>query len=274
MPDNYEHTEATRKLFKKSMEKFIKKLHTKIDSTVKKTGSRYHRSDFSHDPRVQSMDHLAKNANKWFLKLIENQDAKMITRWHQIHDAGVYAKEGDIVNGHRLTQEMINKAKEAYKGMMDGKKPDMRKFRWTAKSGPNMSPNIPKGLKSPFWKSFKSAFSFKNLNKAGKSGGKWGAIISSVITIPKNTYLVYRKKRNVKHALGNVAKDISDGFITGYISSVVGYSTGVAMGILVTTPAGWGPVLVIVTVITTSAAAGYGSHKLVCKVWEYVPIRS
>jgi len=74
---NKEHVKATEKLVKNTQQ-FMEDLHKTIDSTFDKVGSKWHRSDFSHDPRVQSMDHLAKNANKWFLKLIENQDAKML----------------------------------------------------------------------------------------------------------------------------------------------------------------------------------------------------
>lgn len=274
--DHKDHVEATEKLVKKKMKKLMKKLHKKIDSTSQTVGGRAHRSDFSHDPRLQAMDHLAKNPEKWFLKLIKNRDVKVITQLHQIQDAGsLYVKPGDIVNGHPLTQEMIDKAKIAVEGMKKGKKPDLRSFRWTQKAGPKMAKSIPKGVKGPLGQSLKSALSLKNLYKAFKGGALFGAIFSSVITIPKNYYyVVIRKKKTLKHALGNIAKDISDGGISGGVSSVVGYATAEGLALIITTTATGGTALVAVAVVAASGAAGYATHKAVTKVWEYIPIKS
>ncbi len=262
-----EHLDAMKNLdvVKKYGEKAIEKIHQTIDRTANSRGSYWHRSDFSHDPRVVGVEVASDNPEKWFANFNKINDAKLIARFHQIQDAAV-SQPGQIINGHELTPEMIAKAKEAVEGMNNGIQPDLRGFGWTGQNGPTMAPG---SQINNITQNIKAGLTLDKLGKAGKSGGLIGAGIAGGISIGMNGYAIYKNEKTWKEAGISTLKDTSRGGVAGVAGSVAGYAAQVIVtGLLVSNPGGWAIAATIAASTVASIGGGAAATVAYNKVWN------
>jgi hypothetical protein len=276
-----DHKELLNKVLNKDdaekTRQFIKEINTRIDSTSNNRGPHWHRSDFSHDPRVQGLKVASDNPETWWKNFLKIEDAKTITKLHQIQDVAV-SQPGQIVNGHKVTPEMISRAKVAVEKMRNGIKPDLKEFPWVSKNGPNMAPAGSKAGSSSngvgnITQTLKSSLTIDKLHKAGKGGGIVGAGISGVVSIVKNGRAIYKNEKTWKDAGLNTLRDTGGGAVTGYVASIAGYAGQVAaIAVLGSNPVGWVAITATVgTSVVCSFAAGVGANKIYNKVCNGTP---
>jgi hypothetical protein len=269
-----EHIDVINKVLNSNedgkIREFIEKVNTRIDITSQSAGSYWHRSDGTHDARVQGLNELMEDPGSWWRKFLDISRTKKITQIHNLQDVNS-SSVGSLSNGHIITQEMKDKARESLEILKKDPNAKIEGIEWATEHGDTMKSGTEQVVKE----TLKEALSIGNLFKAAKTGAKFGCIFSFGISTIKNSYLIYKNKRTIKKALGNILRDTTSGTTSGAAGSAAGYTTTAIITVLLgTNPVGW----TLVATITCSVSIGLITSGIVYKscdtIWGMIPIES
>lgn len=277
------HIKYMLELFAEKDKELINKVQEIIDETAQQVGGLVHRNDMSHDPRIVLGKAMEEGGDlfDWIKDAVKGNLTKVkeMTQLHQIQDVSGFSDElgnlsgtkvGSVVNGHKITQEMIDQCKEAVEQMNQGIKPDLSKFEWTKKAGSGINskaaPNAPSG---PLLKQFAKTCSLDKLNNSGMKAAKGAAIITTVISTGINGYKVYKGEVEAIDAVDNITKDVSCAVVSSYTGAAISILGTTAVIMLGATPAGW---VVLGTAFIVGTSTGIGVNCIARKAYDKVPI--
>jgi hypothetical protein len=104
-----------------------------IDGTIPISGPTNHRNDGSHNPNSIAREFKKRGWSKRKIKA-----AKNVVKMHNVLDVA-HSKPGQVVNGHIVTQDMIDRAREIEKNIRKGIR--VKYPKWAKKVGKHMASN-------------------------------------------------------------------------------------------------------------------------------------
>ncbi len=286
------HRALARSVLGEKFRDLIGRMNDWIDETVIPKGDvlpKWHRSDGSHNMSNVLRRFLSDKPKEWYKEIFKNGLIRRIYALHILYDIAV-TEPGGLVNGHAVTQEMVDicrKALEKASGLpwekikfllekgesIPIKNKEAIKEAWKIikgffKKGPNMKIS----LKIPEWSSLKDALKPGKILNAGSGAIKGAAIFSFVTSATKNGYKVCKGKIRIETALKEITKDTGAGTVAGVAGSTTGYITAVLVVSVITGTGALVTVSTIVIPVAVSCAAGYFTFKGVKNLLNKVPV--